>query len=169
MKINNEIFAAAPFHYKSFVSVNEAIEWYDKNLLQIYEFPYVFAREAKCPFQFLANIIGFSAKKKHVLTNTPITQDASASTYQIMSYFLLDETLAKRTNLIPSSDGKIQDAYSFILEDLKEFMKVELEGNLSMIVCNLLTRKVVKVLEDEKSRLGMPDPVDPPYRLDHVC
>ncbi|XXG73045.1 hypothetical protein AAC387_Pa07g2026 [Persea americana] len=161
MKINNKIFTAVPFHYKSFVSVNEAIEWYDKNLLQIYEFPYVFAQEAKRLFQFLANIIGFSAKKLHALTNTPITQDASTSAYQIMSYFLLDETLAKRTNLIPSSDGKIQDVYSFILEDLKEFMKAELEGNLSMIVCNLLTRKVVK-------GLGMPDPVDPPYRLDRV-
>ena len=144
MKINNEIFAAAPFHYKSFVSVNEAIEWYDKNQFQISKFPYMFAQVAKRPFQFLANIIGFSAQKLHVLTNTPITQDASASAYQIMSYFLLDETLAKRTNLIPSSDGKIQDVYSFILEDLKEFMKAELEGNLSTIVSNLLTRKVVK-------------------------
>lgn len=52
--------------------------------------------------------------------------------------------MAKRTNLIPSSDGKIQDVYSFILEELKEFMKAELGTNLSTIVCNLLTRKLVK-------------------------
>lgn len=61
-----------------------------------------------------------------------------------MSDFLLDDTLAKRTNLIPSSDGKIHDVYSFILEEVKEFMKAELDGNLSTIVCNLLTRKIVK-------------------------
>lgn len=52
--------------------------------------------------------------------------------------------MAKRTNLIPSPDGKIQDVYSFFLEELKEFMKAELEKNLSRIVCDLLTRKLVK-------------------------
>lgn len=61
-----------------------------------------------------------------------------------MSYILLDETMAKRTNLILSSDKKIQDVYSFILEELKEFMKAELGGNLLTIICNLLTCKVVK-------------------------
>lgn len=98
----------------------------------------MYALEAKRPFQFFANIIGFSDN------TTPITQDASASAYQIMSYFLLDETIAMRTNLIPSSDEKIQDIYSFILEELKEFMKAELDKNLSTLVCNLLTRKLVK-------------------------
>lgn len=44
---------------------------------------------------------------------------------------MLDETLANRTNLIPSSDGQIQDVYSFLLKELKEFMKAELEKNLS--------------------------------------
>lgn len=136
---NNNIvtpLAATAFHYKSFESVDKAIEWIsnisliDNNLI-------VYALDAKRPFQFLANIIGYS-------DNIPITQDASASAYQIMSYFLLDETIAKRTNLIPSSDGKIQDVYSFILEELKEFMKAELDKNLSTLVCNLFTRKLVK-------------------------
>jgi hypothetical protein len=138
-------YAAAAFHYKSFLSVEEALEWYDNNISQISENILVNAREAKRPFQFLANIIAIAANKMNVLTSIPITQDASSSAYQIMSYFLLDETLAKRTNLIPSSDGKIKDVYSFILEELKEFMKAELENkNLSTIVCNLLTRKLVK-------------------------
>jgi hypothetical protein len=41
---------------------------------------------------------------------------------------------------------QIQDVYSFILEELKEFMKAELEGNqhLSTVVCGHLTRKIVK-------------------------
>lgn len=81
---------------------------------------------------------------KRFYNRIPITQDASASAYQILSFFLLDETMAKRTNLIPSDDGKIQDIYSNILEELKEFMTVELENNLSTIVCEQLNRKIVK-------------------------
>ncbi|KAE9444857.1 hypothetical protein C3L33_23245, partial [Rhododendron williamsianum] len=61
-----------------------------------------------------------------------------------MSYFLLDDSLATRTNLIPSSDGNIQDIYSFMLDELKEFMNAELDKNLSGIVCDHLTRKLVK-------------------------
>lgn len=101
-------------------------------------------QEAKRPYQFLANIIALSSQKWDLIARIPITQDASASAYQIMSYFLLDETLAKRTNLIPSSDGKIQDVYSFLLEELKEFMKKELDNNLSRVVCEIFTRKIVK-------------------------
>ncbi|KAH7573072.1 hypothetical protein JRO89_XS03G0063100 [Xanthoceras sorbifolium] len=139
------LLAAAAFHYRSFVSVDDALEWFTNNLLQIFENHFVFSQEAKCPFQRLRKCIS-----------------------DLISYFLLDETLAKRTNLIPSSNGKILDVYSFILKELKKFMKAELENNLSTIVCNLLTRNIVKVLEDEISRLGMPDPVDLPYRLDCV-
>lgn len=138
------LIAAAAFHYKSFVSVDEALKWISNNLSQISENPFVYAREAKRPFQFLSNMIGLADNKLNVFTSTPITQDASASAYQIMSDFLLDETMAKRTNLIQSSDGKIQDIYSFFLEELKEFMKAELGNNLSTIVSNILTRKIVK-------------------------
>ena len=130
------------FHYKSFVSTHEASEWFSKNCSKIAENPIEYAREAKHPFQFLANLVSLS--NPDIFKSIPITQDASASAYQIMSYFLLDETMAKRTNLIPSEDGKILDVYSFILEELKEFMKVHLENNLSTIVNNLLTRKIVK-------------------------
>lgn len=139
---NKSFIAAAAFHYKSFVSDEAALEWVNNNIDKM-EIGY--ARDAKRPFQFLSNLIGFeNDNNKNMMTSIPITQDASASAYQIMSDFLLDETLAKRTNLIPSSDGKIQDVYSFILEELKEFMKAELENNLSTIICNHLTRKVVK-------------------------
>lgn len=122
----------------------EGLEWVSNNEQQIIDNPTVLAKEAKRLFQLIANLMGFVVGDSNVFTNTRITQDGSASAYQIMSYFLLDETMAKRTNLIPSSDGKILDVYSFILEELKEFMKAKLEGNLSTIVCNLLTCKVVK-------------------------
>ncbi|GLU24484.1 hypothetical protein SLE2022_404150 [Rubroshorea leprosula] len=137
----NKFVAATAYHYKSFPSVDEAIKWLNKNIHEGNDL-FVYAQEAKRPFQFLSNII--CIPNLNVITSIPITQDASASAYQIMSYFLLDETIANRTNLIPSSDGKIKDVYSFILEELKEFMKGELENNLSTIVCNHLTRKLVK-------------------------
>ena len=133
--------AAAAFHYKSFDSVEEGLEWFDNNVRNMSYAIFEYARDAKRPFQFLSYIMAINANK-HMCV--PITQDASASAYQIMSYFLLDDTMAKRTNLIPSSDGQIQDVYSFFLEELKVFMKAELENNLSTIVCNNLTRKIVK-------------------------
>ncbi|KAL5784401.1 hypothetical protein ACOSQ2_006793 [Xanthoceras sorbifolium] len=78
------LLAAAAFHYRSFVSVDDALEWFTNNLLQIFENHFVFSQEAKCPFQFLANLIGgFTTKKLNLLTSIPITQDASASAYQI--------------------------------------------------------------------------------------
>ena len=136
--------AATSFHYKSFVTVEESLDWFYNNASEISDNPIEYARDAKRPFQFLANIIGTTQDMDHILTSIPITQDASASAYQIMSYLLLDEAMAMKTNLIPSPDGKIQDVYSFFLEELKEFMKAELDNNLSTIVCSLLTRKLVK-------------------------
>lgn len=107
----------------------------DKNELQIKNNLIVFAQDAKRPFQFISNIIGIAdgiLKENNRYMNLPITQDASASAYQIMSYLLLDETLAKRTNLIPS--GKIQDVYTMILEELKEFIQEEWGVSESIIV-----------------------------------
>lgn len=140
-----DIIAAAAFHFQKFLTVNDAKEWFTKNMSQMGENPIYFARYAKHRFQFLAKIIGLAVNKTDVLMNTPITQDTSVSAYQIMSYFLLDDTLAKRTNLIPSSDGKIQDIYSFLLEELKEFLKEEIDNkSLSNTVFHVLTRKTVK-------------------------
>lgn len=140
------------FHYQSFVSDDEAYKWSKKYISNFSCRKKLIedARDARRPFQFLAHIIGFkfAAKNRNtlsILASFPITQDTSASAYQIMSYFMLDNTMAKRTNLIPSVDDEIQDVYTFFLEELKEFMIAELENkNLSTIVCELLTRKLVK-------------------------
>lgn len=140
------------FHYKSFVSDEEASVWSREYLIKILSSDNLNqliedARDAKHPFQFLAHVIGYilAKNKLSLLSSLPITQDASASAYQIMSYFLLDNTMAKRTNLIPSDDDEIQDVYSFLLEELKDFMITELENkNLSTVVCEHLTRKLVK-------------------------
>lgn len=110
--------------------------------------------DAKRPFQFISNVLlinfgdigggQYNVKKFKYMYNTPITQDASASAYQIMSYFLLDEELAKRTNLIPSGDGQIRDVYIYILDELKKFLSKELDPPLSTIVSENLNRKIVK-------------------------
>ncbi|XP_073279515.1 probable DNA-directed RNA polymerase [Primulina huaijiensis] len=99
------------------------------------------AYKAKRYFQFLANILS----NKIDLANYPLTQDASASAYQIMSYFLLDESMAMRTNLIPHPSGEIQDVYSYMLKEIQEYIKAELgDSNLSQTVNDKLTRKIAK-------------------------
>lgn len=146
---------ATSFHYKPFLSEEEALMWYKEFALNI---QYVSddvgddgtvlikaAADAKRPFQFLSNLLNINLGNTDLVQCIPITQDASASAYQIMSYFLLDERIAKRTNLIQSPHGEIQDLYSYIQEELKFFLKEELmESNLATIVCSELTRKMVK-------------------------
>lgn len=78
------------------------------------------------------------------LCSIPITQDASASAYQIMSYFLLDAEIATRTNLIPNKEGIIKDIYQYIREELIYYLEGKLESNLFKEVKNQLTRKIVK-------------------------
>ncbi|KAI5658856.1 hypothetical protein M9H77_27649 [Catharanthus roseus] len=79
----------------------------------------------------------------------PITQDASASAYQILSYFLLDETLAFRMNLIPAPNGEIEDIYTYFLMEFMQYFKEEgkkglLSNDLVKSVCSLLNRKIMK-------------------------
>lgn len=77
----------------------------------------------------------------------PITQDATASAYQIMSYLLLNEEMARRTNLIPHPEGKIQDVYTYLLQDLKEFMHHRIKDKLLIeIMESKLDRKLIKKL-----------------------
>lgn len=150
-------YESMAFHYKSFVSDNDALQWSmeytadlikdddNLNIMQIIQDGLV----AKRPFQFIANVTGLLTasfnQNMNILSTFPITQDASASAYQIMSYFMLDESLAMKTNLIPSDKDEIQDVSSFFLTELKVFMQAELEDkNLSKVVCNILNRKIVK-------------------------
>jgi hypothetical protein len=57
--------------------------------------------------------------------------DASSSAYQIMSYFLFNKDLAKRTNLIQSEDvNKINDLYNSLLEDLPLDLRVSFQPSV---------------------------------------
>lgn len=147
--MKSHFLCATSFHYQSFESFKDAMKWFSNNFIKYkhssenYAKLIAKARSAKRPFQFLGNLLGFFSNK-NIIKTTPIVQDASASAYQIMSYFLLDETMAERTNLISNKDNKKNYVYSFILEDLLKFLKVELDKDLSSIVCKYLTRKIVK-------------------------
>lgn len=147
--MKSHFLCATSFHYQSFESFKDAMKWFSNNFIKYkhssenYAKLIAKARSAKRPFQFLGNLLGFFSNK-NILKTTPIVQDASASAYQIMSYFLLDETMAERTNLISNKENKINYVSSFILEDLLKLLKVELDKDLSSIVCKYLTRKIVK-------------------------
>lgn len=60
-----------------------------------------------------------------------------------MSYFLLDEGLAKSTNLIPDPDKIIHDIYTHILQELHKYINEE-KRDWTRTVCNQFTRKIVK-------------------------
>ncbi|KAL6310585.1 hypothetical protein AAG906_019256 [Vitis piasezkii] len=153
--------AAAAFHYKKFESYKDSYQWYLDHVsmkASSAESIIKLALSAADPYQFISKVLCIESNNKSNLIQIPITQDASASAYQIMSYFLLDNDLALKTNLIPyidyicspecdfSDNKKIKDIYTILLEELKVYFRKELTNNLADIVCPRLTRKLVKVL-----------------------
>lgn len=125
------IHIATGFHMKKFQNSEEASKWYSEtkddiskmladNKLRLY---LLTAREARRPFQFLANItILQSVQWKDWMEGIPIKQEASASAYQILSYLSLDKEMAIQTNLI--KDGKepqIHDIYEILKQPLLQY------------------------------------------------
>lgn len=105
-----------------------------------------FAKGASDPFQFIAKVLCYDTIQEY--NCVPITQDAAASAYQIMSYFLLNEEMAMRTNLIANPSGKIYDVYMCLLYEFKEFLvhqKNYDEGKMQIIESKL-DRKLIKTL-----------------------
>ena len=137
------LLKGASFHYKGFSSLQDFENWLESHYDEVLENRVQFACSAKRPFQFISSIVAYTSPNG-IAKYSPITQDASASAYQLMSYFLLDGALAYRTNLIPSSDGIIQDIYSFMLDELKGYMKTHHDNPLTQVVRENLTRKIVK-------------------------
>ncbi|KAI5669088.1 hypothetical protein M9H77_18941 [Catharanthus roseus] len=154
------VWAQIGFYCKSFTSSSQAISYIMNTLLEglsttdgdrrdDYEIVLLYqAREAKRPFQFLSNML-LMLNASGNRCKIPITQDASASAYQILSYFLLDETLAFRTNHISSPNGEIEDIYTYFLMEFMQYLKEEgkkglLSKDLVKSVCNLLNHKIMK-------------------------
>ncbi|KAK4344955.1 hypothetical protein RND71_035131 [Anisodus tanguticus] len=141
-----EVEEALLYHYKSYPSLEDANIDFNEVRAEAQkqgrdEFLQI-AREARHPFQFIAAKIALVLEKWE---GFPVTKDASASAFRIMSYFLLDEDMAKSTNLLPSKDNKIQDIYTNILSELKDYLVRELGNNsLSLIVIRRMDQKLVK-------------------------
>lgn len=144
--------SAAAFKFKKFKTEDEAYQWYIDNLDVIksdYDKVLIdFAVQASDPFQFLSKILSndrVTPKDRIIgLSKVPVTQDASASAYQIMSYFLLNTEMARRTNLIPSPSNEIQDLYSCLKDEIMVFLHSRLDNEKYAIIKSLLTRKLVK-------------------------
>lgn len=147
-EVNKIISSAAAFHYQKFTSNSDAHEWYlsQRSVLNSSSDSLIqFAVGASNPFQFLRDVLCLEGSTMDP-TIIPITQDASASAYQLMSYFLLDKEIATRTNLIPSKDGKILDVYTFFLEELRDYLPSKWDRTLSEMICARLTRPLIKRL-----------------------
>jgi DNA-directed RNA polymerase len=171
-----ELECAAAFKYQKFHTLKEANSWYKDNerymensnsnesLLKL-------ALKASDPFQFLSRVkSNQKADKSQRFTQVPVSQDASASAYQIMSYLLLNKEMGELTNLLPSGTGKIQDLYLSLRDDLEKFLKKEvINENTFFIINKFLTRKLVKGLFMPliygKTEYGMRDDILSHYGL----
>ncbi|KAK2995386.1 hypothetical protein RJ640_029018 [Escallonia rubra] len=103
------IATASSFHYKKFFSNDEASDWYVANVKKNFtvrnkeeEELINYAVSARHPFQFISTVLCLEFRRINPLLH-PVTQDASASAYQLISYFLLNKELAMHTNLIPTA------------------------------------------------------------------
>lgn len=162
--IVNILCSSTAFHHHKFISYQEASEWCDKYIdnikfgnslidnmgtyLKESERLIMCSLDADNPYQFISKLLCMLDISPNIdLFQLPITQDASASAYQIMAYFLLDYEIAKKTNLIPSYSYKnISDIYIFFLEELKVYFRTEYDDNGYNIIYPRLTRKLVKKL-----------------------
>ncbi|MFS7907874.1 putative DNA-directed RNA polymerase, phage-type, DNA/RNA polymerase superfamily [Helianthus anomalus] len=118
---------AISFNYKVFSSYQCAENWFLKEDLgwrQKSKSDFIrYASEAKKPFQFISTML--SVLNDYSINCTAITQDASSSAYQIMSFLLLDRNMARYTNLLSGGGGgvdKIYDIYTLIQENLIRYI-----------------------------------------------
>ncbi|XP_026399869.1 uncharacterized protein LOC113295759 [Papaver somniferum] len=110
----------------------------DENLIN-------FAMDAKDPWQFMAKVQWNTCDEYKLV---PISQDASASAYQIMSFLFLNVDMAMKTNLIPNYNGLIRYFYKDLLCELKNYLStkyLESETLMEMIFYKL-DRKLIKSL-----------------------
>jgi len=121
---------------------------------------YNYALRARNPFQFLSffQMITSADDKNqdswYYIMRAPHQLDASASAYQLISYFLLDLKMARDTNLFVDDDphDQIHDIYQTIDSRLKEYIphysppkdKTHDKEVITNIVNTLFDRKIVK-------------------------
>ena len=146
--IRKDFVCEAAFKYTKFSTLDSAHKWYEEHqslMMNVSDVSFFeFAAKASNPFQFIAKVLCNEIVSDY--HRVPVTQDASASAYQIMSYLLLNEKMGRLTNLIPSSNDQIKDVYLYLLDELKDFLVRRLGPNKYAIMEFLLTRKLIKRL-----------------------
>lgn len=89
------------------------------------------ALQARDPFQFIAKLlcnerVSYTERIKG-LNMIPVTKDAAAGAYQIISFLLVNKEIAILTNLLPSSQNeeslKTQDLYLNLKDELLVFLR----------------------------------------------
>ncbi|XP_050217544.1 probable DNA-directed RNA polymerase [Mercurialis annua] len=150
----NILTTSAAFMFKKFKTLECANKWWSNAVEQIGDsdtrlIEYIKKEKAKSPLLFISKYLSLSYKKDIILSlhKIPLSQDASASAYQIMSYFMLDKDLAMKTNLIPSVplDTDIQDLYMFLKDELLQYLKEW--ANSSIKEDKLILHKYVRIAE----------------------
>jgi len=158
LELSNETYrslvCAAYAHYKSPTSITSSYQWLIQHCIRSEDHSSVtpteiidLASESKSPFLFIASVNRFL--RQHLrgdlpIDSTPISMDASSSAYQILSYFLLDEDLAQRTNLIGGDGDTIQDLYTSLIDPLSAYLQKGLTPPLGEVVSTRITRKLIK-------------------------
>ena len=102
--LSQHLACAAAFKYPKFSNLDDALKWYNEHQTEMFtsdESFIQFAAQASDPFFFIAKILSQDEGVSNY-HQVPVTQDASASAYQIMSYLLLNLEMGRRTNLLPS-------------------------------------------------------------------
>jgi len=150
------LLEATAFHHKAFNNRKDAIAWSKDNysrLSRLEEKEWVcsvveLSRNSKNPYQIISHVMFLNSSKFASRVHTiPISMDASSSAYQIMSYFLVNHDLAKKTNLLTSEDEKelIRDLYSDLLIEFQSCISDLIEDEeLVALVKNKLTRNLFK-------------------------
>lgn len=121
-ELRDIVATSVAFNYKSFVDNESALYW-TKELsvwgFELAEHFILLVAYAKAPYQFLAKVLCDDQE----LLKLPISQEATACSYQLYTFFLLKTEVAIRTNLLPSNDGKLQDLYSELPREFKDFLR----------------------------------------------
>lgn len=81
---------AAAFHYTKLACYERATLWYNKTIINLKDSEiFNYAVKARDPFQFISKVISieYNNYNRIRLDQIPITQEASASAYQILSYY----------------------------------------------------------------------------------
>jgi DNA-directed RNA polymerase len=171
----DSFFASAAFHHAKHENYTYAANWFKNNIMitrykkkydpilrcskrpeyNILNFAddesvFDYAQHAKKPFQFLASCQAALCGDIYTMKHIPITQDASASAYQILSYFLVDGKMGYYTNILTGlrteENAKIHDIYENMLAELIKYVDnlPDCDPSVVSVIKNSFDRNTIK-------------------------